>query len=133
MSLATRKIFINWKDCLTSFLFIFPAIFIFGVFYIYPFFETFNLALREWNGISLARPLIGFLNFRDLAVDKVWWEAVWHAFYITLFALTFQNALAFSLALACDREIKAKHFYCMVFFFLRFYLRWLLVLYGNGF
>ena len=41
---------------------------------------------------------------------------MWHAGYITLFALTFQNILAFALALACDREMKLKGFYRVVFF-----------------
>ncbi|MEW5894723.1 MAG: sugar ABC transporter permease [Candidatus Omnitrophota bacterium] len=108
--------FLPSKDILTSFSFILPALIIFAVFYIYPFFETFNLAMRDWDGISFERPFIGFLNFKDLIHDKIWWQSVWHAFYITLFALTFQNALAFCLALACDREIRAKNFYRLVFF-----------------
>src|SRR3990167_10444738 len=48
--------------------------------------------------------------------DSVWWQAMGHAGYITLIALTFQNALAFALALACDREIRMKRFYRVVFF-----------------
>jgi ABC-type sugar transport system permease subunit len=36
--------------------------------------------------------------------------------YITLIALTLQNALAFTLALACDREMRLKRFYRLVFF-----------------
>lgn len=108
---------IRWKkDYVTSFLLIVPAVGIFVVFYIYPFWETFNLALREWNGIGWTRPLVWFQNFQDLAVDRVWWQSVGHAFYITMFALVFQNALAFGLALACDREIKARNFYRVVFF-----------------
>ena len=39
-----------------------------------------------------------------------------HAAYITIIALTFQNALAFALALACDREIRMKNFYRVIFF-----------------
>jgi ABC-type sugar transport system permease subunit len=41
---------------------------------------------------------------------------MWNAGYITLIALTLQNALAFLLALACDREIKMKNFYRVIFF-----------------
>jgi ABC-type sugar transport system permease subunit len=52
----------------------------------------------------------------DLAQDGVWWNSILHAGYITLIALTFQNALAFTLALACDREIRMKKFYRVVFF-----------------
>jgi len=116
MSVLTQKFSERWKGHLTSFLFILPAVAIFSVFYIYPFFETFNLAMREWNGISMLRPFVWFQNFQDLATDTVWWHSVWHAFYITLFALTFQNALAFALALACDRQIKARNFYRVIFF-----------------
>jgi len=136
------------KDKLSSFLFILPAVTIFAVFYVYPFFETFNLSLRDWNGISSAKLFVGFRNFSDilsltasqqpadltwwqsviywlkslaagtlsLNYDEVWWRSVWHASYITLVALTFQNALAFMLAMACDREIRGKHFYRAVFF-----------------
>jgi ABC-type sugar transport system permease subunit len=39
-----------------------------------------------------------------------------NAGYITIIALTLQNALAFSLAWACDREIKMKNWYRVIFF-----------------
>jgi len=39
-----------------------------------------------------------------------------NAGYITLIALTFQNALAFMLALACDRQMRMKNFYRVLFF-----------------
>ncbi len=132
----------------TSFLFIVPAVVIFTIFYIYPFYETFNLSLREWNGISGLRPFVGLRNFSDLlsvipaegwgagswwqsagqwwtalwsgrlrlSADLIWWQSVGHAVFITLVALTFQNALAFMLALACDREIRGKNFYRVIFF-----------------
>src|SRR3989344_3027300 len=103
------------KD-LTSFLFIVPAITIFSIFYIYPFYEIFNLSLHEWNGIDIHREFVGFQNFIDLINDNAWWGSLRNAAFITLVALTFQNALAFALALACDRELKMKHFYSMVFF-----------------
>ncbi len=99
-----------------NYCFVLPAIAIFSVFYIYPFYEIFNLSLHEWNGISPNRVYIGFENFKELMQDEVWWSSLVHAGYITLIALTFQNTLAFALALACDREIKLKKFYRVVFF-----------------
>lgn len=104
------------KENFVNFSFIIPAVTIFGIFYIYPFIEIFNLSMHEWNGISLDREFVGLRNFQDLIQDKVWWSSLWHAGYITLIALTFQNALAFALALACDREIKMKRYYRVVFF-----------------
>jgi ABC-type sugar transport system permease subunit len=102
-------------DPLKNFLFVLPAVAIFAVFYIYPFFELFNLSLHEWQGIG-PKTFVGMRNFQELLGDKVWWSSMGHAGYITLIALTFQNALAFALALACDREIRMKRFYRLVFF-----------------
>jgi len=104
------------KEIFGNYLFILPAVLIFVLFYIYPFFEIFNLSLHEWNGISLARQFVGFDNFKEIINDKVWWMSIWHAGYITLIALTFQNALAFALALSCDRDIRMRKFYRVIFY-----------------
>ncbi len=108
--------FAGLRDKTESFAFILPAVTIFAVFSVYPFYKIFHLSLHEWNGISPAQIFVGFENFTELARDKVWWASLWHAAYITLIALTFQNVLAFCLALACDREIRMKRFYRAVFF-----------------
>ena len=105
----------NAQSFLENFLFVLPALAIFSIFYIYPFYEMFNLSLHEWRGIG-PKAFVGLDNFRELMQDEVWWSSLQHAGYITLIALTFQNALAFALALACDREIRLKRFYRVVFF-----------------
>lgn len=104
------------KDKFSSFLFIVPAVIIFAVFYMYPFFDIIKLSLHDWNGINIEKQFIGLENFVDLMGDRSWWASLGHAGFITLIALTFQNLLAFALALACDREIKLKNFYKVVFF-----------------
>lgn len=104
------------KEVFENYLFILPAVAIFSIFYIYPFCDIFHLSLHEWNGISLQRTFVGIDNFRELMQDKVWWSAMWHAGFITFIALTFQNALAFALALACDQDIRMRKFYRVVFY-----------------
>jgi len=99
-----------------SFLFIVPAASIFLIFYIFPFFYIFKLSLFEWNGISPTMFFVGIQNFKELMTDGIWWSSMWHAAYITIIALTFQNALALGLALACDREIRMRNFYRVIFF-----------------
>lgn len=116
-SINTKRFpFLEFKNISENYLFILPAVIIFCVFYIYPFFEIFNLSLREWNGISLAKDFVGLANFKEILQDKIWWSSMWHAAYITLIALTFQNALAFALALSCDRDIRLRKFYRVVFY-----------------
>jgi len=108
---------IKVKSTLENYLFILPALIIFSIFYIYPFIRVFQLGLYSWDGISPTKVFLGLGNFKEIFFeDKIWWYSMWNAVYITIIALTFQNALAFLLALACDREIRFKNFYRMVFF-----------------
>ncbi len=108
--------FVALKDYFGDFLFILPAVAIFGVFYVYPFYSIFNLSLYDWNGISAAKTFVGLDNFKMLLQDERWWQSMGNAAFITLIALTFQNVLAFALALACNRKIHLKGFYRVVFF-----------------
>ncbi len=105
------------KEALENYTFVLPAAAIFSVFYVIPFIWVFQLGLFEWDGISFTRTFVGLQNFKEIFFqDKSWWQAMWNASYITLIALTFQNILAFMLAWACDREIKMKNFYRVIFF-----------------
>lgn len=100
-----------------NYLFILPAVAIFAIFYIYPFYATFNLGLRSWDGVSAVSQFVGLRNFKEILLqDSYWWPSMWHAGYITFIALTLQNALALGLALACDRAIRLGKFYRLIFF-----------------
>ncbi|MFA7294260.1 MAG: sugar ABC transporter permease [Candidatus Omnitrophota bacterium] len=105
------------KDTLENYTFILPAVTIFSVFYIIPFIWVFQLGLFDWDGISFTKVFVGLQNFKEVFLqDRNWWQSMWNASYITLIALTLQNILAFMLAWACDREIKMKNFYRVIFF-----------------
>ncbi len=107
------------KSTLENYGFIFPAVLIFSIFYIYPFIQIFHLSFFEWDGIVPFKDAIpvGWSNFKEISFqDSSWWQAVRNAGFITVVALTLQNILAFLLALACDREIRMKNFYCLIFF-----------------
>ena len=105
------------KSTLENYLFVSPAVIIFIIFYVIPFIRVFQLGMYEWDGILPTKVFVGLGNFKEIFFeDKVWWQSMANAGYITLIALTFQNALAFLLAWACDREIKLKNFYRLIFF-----------------
>lgn len=105
------------RDKFGNFSFILPALLIFGVFYIYPFFKVFQLSMFEWDGISLQAKFVGLRNFQEIMLkDQYWWKSMLNAGYITLWALTFQNFLAFMLALAVDKTIRTGNIYRVIFF-----------------
>ncbi|MBI4981735.1 MAG: sugar ABC transporter permease [Candidatus Omnitrophica bacterium] len=105
------------KSTLENYLFILPAVVIFSVFYIIPFFYVFMLGFTDWDGIMPAWNWVGMGNFKEIILqDPNWWQSMLNAGWITVIALTFQNILAFLLAWACDREIRLKNFYRVIFF-----------------
>jgi len=107
----------RFKSTLENYLFVLPAVIIFVIFYIIPFIWVFQLGLYDWDGILPTKTFIGLSNFKEIFFqDKIWWQSMGNAGYITLIALTLQNALAFLLAWACDREIRMKNFYRVIFF-----------------
>lgn len=109
---------ISYKEKMANFSFVLPALLIFFVFYIYPFFYTFWLSLHKGDAISYLE-FVGLKNFKDLLLyDKAWWRSMYNAGFITLWALTFQNILAFLLALGVDKAIKTAKFYRVIFFIL---------------
>ena len=105
------------KSTLENYVFVLPAVSIFFIFYIIPFIWVFQLGLYDWDGILPVKTFIGLANFKEIIFqDASWWQSMWNVSYITLIALTLQNALAFLLAWACDREIRLKNFYRVIFF-----------------
>ena len=48
----------------------------------------------------------------------MWWNSIRNAAFITFWALTFQNILAFLLALGVDKVVRFNKFYRVVFFLL---------------
>ncbi|MCM8789545.1 MAG: sugar ABC transporter permease [Candidatus Omnitrophica bacterium] len=105
------------KSELENYIFVLPAVIIFSIFYIIPFIWVFQLGFYDWDGIQPQKLFVGLANFKEIFFqDKSWWQSMWNAGYITLIALTFQNALAFLLAWACDREIRMRNFYRLIFF-----------------
>lgn len=104
------------KSTLENYVFVAPAVLIFSIFYIIPFIWVFQLGLYDWDGILPTKIFVGLGNFKEILTDKIWWQSMANAGYITFIALTFQNALAFLLAWACDREIRMKNFYRVIFF-----------------
>ncbi len=105
------------KDKAANFSFVFPALLIFSVFYIYPFFYSFVLSLHRSDGI-FTYDFIGLAHFRDIFQDKAWWRSFYNGGFITFWALTFQNVLAFALALGVDKAIKTGKIYRVIFFIL---------------
>ena len=105
-------------DQAKNFSFVLPALAIFSIFYLYPFIYTFILSFQRGDAISTLE-FVGLNNFKEvLLYDKAWWRSIYNAAFITFWALTFQNILAFCLALAVDKTTRTGKIYRVIFFIL---------------
>lgn len=100
-----------------NYAFVIPALVLFFIFSIYPFFKVLQLSITDWDGISSQLNYIGPANFIDLFTDNpVFWHSMRNAFFVTFLALSVQNLLALGLALLCDRDIKGGNIYRVIFY-----------------
>ncbi len=110
----------NWnrfRDTFTTYLFVLPAIILFSLFSLIPFFKVFQLSVFEWDGISTHMTFVGLSNFVNAIFHDIPWRiSMTNAGLVTLLALTLQNLLALVLAMIVDREIEGKNFYRVVFY-----------------
>lgn len=76
---------------------------------------TIGIICLIYSALMLIQVIRGSIPFSP---DAEWWRSVGRSFYLTLWALTFQNCLAFLLALGVDKAVRAGQFYRAVFFLL---------------
>jgi len=102
---------------LKPYAFLLPAFALFATFSIYPFYLLLKTSLLDWDGISPHPPFVGLQNYLEVFThDPVFWTSFAQAGYVTLLALTFQNAVALLLAIAVNRKLAGGTVYRTIFF-----------------
>lgn len=102
---------------LSPYLFLLPAFVLFAIFSIYPFYLLTHTSLFDWDGIAATKLFVGLSNYGHVLFhDPVFWTSFLQAGWVTLLALTIQNALALTLALAVNRPLLGGSAYRTIFF-----------------
>ena len=89
-----------WRDALTGYLFVSPAMAIFLLFLAFPVAFAVWLSLRQWNGFTPLdqAPFIGLANFVALATDRIFRQALRNTALFAVASTALQMAVAFVLA-----------------------------------
>jgi len=106
----------RFKDGLTIFLFLLPALVLFLLFVIYPIFQSIYYSLFSWKGIGPAEDFIGLENFKNILSDKVFMITLRNAFLLIVFSLFLQLPLSLLLAIMVGRDLPGRIFFRTVFF-----------------
>jgi N-acetylglucosamine transport system permease protein len=100
--------------------FLLPAVFLYGLFVVYPYAQAIYFSLTSWRGVSANRPFVGLENYERLWNDDRFREALTRnaQLLIVLPLVTIAIALTFAALFAQGRQaVKGAGFYRIVFFF----------------
>lgn len=84
------------------YLYVLPALVLFGLFLAFPVYTAIDLSLRDWSGFSAlgSARFIGLANFGDLLNDELFWLSLKNTVVFTIVTTVAQMAIGFVLAFA---------------------------------
>jgi N-acetylglucosamine transport system permease protein len=100
--------------------FLAPALILYGVFVLWPYANAIYLSLTSWRGVSPNKPWVGLDNYRKLADDSRFLEAITRngEILVVMPVVTIGIALTFAaLFTQGGQAITGASFYRVVFFF----------------
>lgn len=106
----------RFRDNLTIFLFLLPALVLFLLFVIYPIFQSIYYSLFNWKGFGPADDFVALDNFRNILSDKVFMIALRNALLLIAFSIGLQLPLSLFLAVMVGRDLPGRAFFRTIFF-----------------
>lgn len=98
-------------------MFLFPALFSFGMVVVVPFFMGFYFSLTDWTAIAGEQAnFIGFANYADMFTDLAFQYSFIRTFVFTILSVISINLVSLILAILVTREIRFKNFFRAGFF-----------------
>lgn len=100
--------------------FLAPSLLLYAVFVLYPYAQAFWISLHQWRGVSANKKYIGLDNYRKLANDDNFWNALRHngEMLIVLPIFTIGLAMLFAtLFVQGGRGVRGANFYRITYFF----------------
>jgi len=113
--LRQRLMKLRWDDDISPYLFLLPALILFGLFVIYPLVYNFRISLYKWDGISPEMKFIALDNYVKAFTDSAGRSAMGHSvlwFFVTVFV---QAALGLFLALAFNQRLRGITLFRTIF------------------
>lgn len=92
-----------------------PAILLFGLFIVLPAAIAFGMAFINWDGITRAS-FAGLSNFRKAFEDQAYWSAILHNIIYAVGTVVGKFVLALGLALLLNEAVPARSFFRTVLF-----------------
>jgi multiple sugar transport system permease protein len=105
------------EDAVAGWLFVLPALVIFGTFIFWPIIQIFWLSFHEWSVITPEKPFVGLDNYAELLRNDDFHIALRNTLWFSLGVVPTQTALGLILAVLANRKIRGKAFFRTAFYF----------------
>jgi len=104
------------KPRYAPYFFLAPFFTLFGVFMVYPLFDSIRLSTYSVRGMR-DQTFVGFENIERLLADPLFWTALWNTAYFALGSLLLQLPVALALALLLSNaRLKGRNLFRLSFF-----------------
>lgn len=101
---------------LSGYLFVLPALLLYGLFTVYPFLSSFYLSLTSWNGADPHKAFTGFANYARLFADSLFWLSLRHNLLWMLTVSAGSISIGLLLAMLLWKRPRGFGFFRAVFF-----------------
>ena len=68
----------SWRRYRAGILFVLPALILYLIFMVYPFFRSIYFSFTSWNGVTAVKEWVGLANYRELIGDSLFWLSLRH-------------------------------------------------------
>jgi raffinose/stachyose/melibiose transport system permease protein len=103
---------------LTVFLFLLPALAVYGTYTLYGILRTFQYSTLKWSGMGPASRAagVGLANYARLLADGRFWHAVGNNFLLVAVSVVFQLGIGMILALIINSNARGTRFFRTIYF-----------------
>ncbi|MFW5797710.1 MAG: carbohydrate ABC transporter permease [Spirochaetota bacterium] len=98
------------------YLYLVPAVGLFAIFFIYPFFYSVFISFNEWNLISGETRFVGLANYERLFSDPVFRKTLSNTYFYVVLQTPLSILLGFFFALLIESTGRARPFFRMLYF-----------------
>jgi multiple sugar transport system permease protein len=107
---------LHTRQVVAGYLFVLPSLAVLAIFVIWPIIQSIWMSFNNVNFLNQSSTFVGFDNYRQLATDSRFWNALRNTALYTLGVVPIGVALSLLAALALARPIRARAIFRAAFF-----------------
>jgi len=89
--------------------FMLPALSLFIVLCLVPFFQQIWYSFTDWDGIKSSYHFVGISNYARVFQDEKYWSSMWFTIRFTLYVTLFTNLIGFAWAYGLSKEVPFRN------------------------